>query len=363
MTPLTLHQWHESHRAVFRTEAEREAVSHYGSNRREYEALTTAVGLVDLSFRGRLCIAGADQIRFLHGQVTNDVKKLQVGQGCYAALITAKGKMQSDLNIYRLANEILLDFEPGLTDAIQHRLEKYIIADDVQMVDVSNDYGLLSVQGKNAAETLVASGLAGAPPTNSMDNILTSFGELMEIYVMRHERFNAGGFDLFVPTGSMEALAQRLLAAIESQGGALCGWDALELARFEAGIPRFGLDMDETNLPLEAGLENRAVSFSKGCYIGQEVISRIKTYGQVAKSLRVLVFQKEPSVPILRGEKLFHQDKEIGYITSGVFSPRRNKSLAMGYVRKECNQPGQVLYRSPEMGGEGMEVVAQTGQR
>jgi folate-binding protein YgfZ len=358
MTSLALHEWHESHRAAFREEAGMEVVSHYGSIRGEYDALTTAAGLVDLSFRGRICIAGSDQIRFLHGQVTNDVKKLGVGQGCYAALITAKGKMQSDLNIYRLADELLLDFEPGLTAAIQPRFEKYVIADDVRMVDVSADYGLLSVQGPKASETLVAAGLVKALPPNPMDSILTRLGDVGEIYVVRHERFNAGGFDLFIPAGMMKAAAEKLIAAVEGNGGMLCGWDALELARFEAGIARFGLDMDETNLPLEAGLEKRAVSFSKGCYIGQEVISRIKTYGQVTKSLRLLVFQEEPVVPIQRGEKLFHQDKEIGYITSGNFSPRRNETLAMGYVRKEANQAGQILYRSREMGGNAVEVVA-----
>ena len=107
-----------------------------------------AAGVMDLSFRGRLCLTGADRVRFLNGQVTNNVKDLRAGEGCYAALVTAKGKLECDLNIFNLPNELLLDFEPGLTATITQRLEKYVIADDVQVVDVAPHYGLLSVQGQ-----------------------------------------------------------------------------------------------------------------------------------------------------------------------------------------------------------------------
>src|SRR6267142_885047 len=131
MNELLLHKFHEKLGARFLTLADAEAVESYGGDAlAEYQALTDAAGLLDFSFRSRICITGSDRVRFLHGQVTNDVKALRVGQGCYAALITAKGKMQTDLNVFCLADELLLDFEPGLAQAVTQRLEKFIVADD-----------------------------------------------------------------------------------------------------------------------------------------------------------------------------------------------------------------------------------------
>jgi folate-binding Fe-S cluster repair protein YgfZ len=126
--------------------------------RAEYNYLRAGAGLLDLSFRSRICVTRTDRVRFLHGQVTNDIRALKQGQGCYAALITAKGKMESDLIVYALEEELLLDFEPGLTAKVSERLEKYIIADDVQLIDVSPHYGLLSVQGPMSDAALAKAG-------------------------------------------------------------------------------------------------------------------------------------------------------------------------------------------------------------
>ena len=144
---LSLREFHQGLGARFVNLNPCEAVADYGDVLAEHAALRTNAGVLDLSFRSRLCLLGADRMRFLHGQVTNDVKKLRPGDGCYAALVTAKGKMESDFNLFALANELLLDFEPGLAAKITARLEKYIVADDVQVVDVAPHYGLLSVQG------------------------------------------------------------------------------------------------------------------------------------------------------------------------------------------------------------------------
>jgi len=149
-TGLPLHEFHQSLGANFSTLNDAETVEDYGDVLAEHRALRETAGVLDLSFRGRVCLTGADRGRFLHGQVTNDVKKLRASEGCYAALTTAKGKMQSDLNIFCLPDELLLDFEPGLTATVTARLEKYIVADDVQVVEVAPHYGLLSVQGPKA---------------------------------------------------------------------------------------------------------------------------------------------------------------------------------------------------------------------
>lgn len=344
MTELPLREFHRSLSATFAEMNGAEVVSHYGDVLAEHAALRTTAGVIDLSFRSRLCLTGADRLRFLNGQVTNNVKDLKPGQGCYAALVTAKGKLQSDLNVYCLADEVLLDFEPGLGAGVAERFEKFIIADDVQIVDVAPHYGLLSVQGPKAGEVVAKLGLGLAVPEKPLHFTKVSDTTLGDIYCMNHARGTATGCDLFVPTGAMAAVADKLIAAAKELGGRACGWEALELIRVEAGIPRFSADMDETNLAPEAGIESRAISYSKGCYIGQEVIARIRTYGQVAKSLRGLVLPDDLRELPARGSKVFAGDKEAGFITSAIASPAFRKNIALGYVRREHNEPGVTLH-------------------
>ncbi len=307
---------------------------HYGYLRR-------SAGVLDMSSRSRVCVTGTDRQRFINGQVTNNVKDLKAGQGCYAALVTAKGKLQSDLFIYCLPDELLLDFEPGLTAAVTERLERYVIADDVQVVDVGSMYGLVTVQGPRSADVVRAVGLeAPSAPLNS--SRLESTGA--EIYCTGNARGTVAGFDVFVPAEQVGAMQERLVeAAAKVQGGA-SSMEALEIVRIESGVPRFGVDMDETNLASEAGIEARAISYSKGCYIGQEVISRIRAFGQVAKSLRGLRLPAElPQLP-QKGDKLFHEGKEVGYLTSSCRSHALQLNIALGYVRREHNSAGTELH-------------------
>jgi len=383
VTPLPLHEFHHRLGAQFAGLNGAEIVNDYGDGLAEYAALRQSAGVLDFSFRSRICLTGADRVRFLHGQVTKDVKKLRTGEGCYAVLTTNKGKMESDLNIFCLADELLLDFEPGLTEKVSQRLEKFIVADDVQIVDVAPSYDLLSVQGPKAGEVVRALGLFGVPPSGGpvgtqpgrvnaelpglpFNSVKISDATLGEIYLMNHARLDSpwwserprepqsrqdgssaasphqNGFDLFVPNSSLGAAADKLIAAVKQIGGRACGWQAFETARIEEGIPRFGMDMDETNLPLECGIENRAVSYNKGCYIGQEVINRIHSIGHVNKELRGLRLPDDVNSLPVRGDKLFHAGKEIGYITSAVKSPTFG-NIALGYVRREANQIGTQL--------------------
>lgn len=320
---------------------------HYGNPAAEYQFLHESVAILDLSFRGRLCVTGADRQRFVHGQVTNNVSVLKRGEGCYAALVNAKGKMVSDLNIFVLDNEILLDFEPGLTQPVIERLEKYIIADDVQILDISSLYRLTSVQGPKAAQLLDSLKPQLFPdltlPQTSHQFVQIPTAHWGESYLMRLSRTGTDGFDIFVPAEHHDRLTSLLVDLASSHAGGRAGWNALELRRIEAGIPRFGVDMDSTNLPPETGLESRMISYAKGCYIGQEIIARIRTYGQVAKAFRGL--RLSPDLPTLpaRGDKLFHEGKEAGYITSAAASPALQANIALGYVRREYNQIGNRL--------------------
>jgi folate-binding protein YgfZ len=406
MNPLLLHEFHHSLGARFGELNGAVIVNDYGDWLAEHKALRESAGVLDFSFRSRICLTGADRIRFLHGQVTNDVKRLRVGEGSYAAITTAKGKMESDLNIFVLADELLLDFEPGLTGKISKRLEKFIVADDVQILDAAPHYGLLSVQGAKAAEVIVALGLIGrdALPRVQADQqvgptiVKISDATLGEIYLANQPRLlsfrGSGresahsfsqesqsrltsaatvdlistGFDLFVPNNSLGAVADKLIAAAKQIGGRACGWTAFETARIEMGIPRFGADMDETNIPLECDIESRAVTYNKGCYIGQEVINRIHSVGHVTRELRGLRLANDLKTLPQRGDKLFHAGKEVGYVTSAVKSPTLNAlmspklpgegaNIALGYVRREANQIGNELMLRTAAGESPAKIV------
>lgn len=381
-----LHEFHHGLNARFAQLNGAEVVADYGDRLAEHAVLHETAGVLDLSFRSRLCLVGADRVRFLHGQVTNDVKKLHAGEGCYAAVTTAKGKMESDLNILVLADELLLDFEPGLTEKISARLEKFIVADDVQIVNAAPHYGLLSVQGPMAEAIVRALGLFTELPARPLDSVKISDPTLGEIYLTHHTRFASNrwgetpsspdlsetgsrgfsphqkfyGLDLFVPNNSLGAVADKLIAAAKQTGGRAVGWTAFETARIEAGIPRYGADMDETNIPLECGIESRAIVYNKGCYIGQEVINRIHSVGHVTRELRGLRLAEPAGAgdPLpQRGDRLFHAGKDVGYVTSAVKSPLLNANIALGYVRRETNQIGTELTLRTAAGERPAKIV------
>jgi folate-binding protein YgfZ len=340
---LPLHEVHAALGARFTEVFGAETVAHYGNPTAEHAALRSAAAVLDLGFRGRFCLTGADRVRLLHGQVTNDIVALAPLRGCYAAFVSNKGRMQADAFVYALPNELLVDVEPGLTALLLQRLDHYIVADDVQCVDVTPYYGLLSVQGPRAAAVLTRLNLGIELPETNLAVAHLTDPTLGELYVTRNARTGTVGFDLFIPLDVQAMVLDKLVAAAREESGSLAGWEALELARLEAGIPRFGLDIDDTNLAPEAGIESRAISYSKGCYIGQETIARIRTYGQVAKALRGIRLPDDLATLPLRGDKLILNDREVGYVTSAARSEAARGVIALGYVRRECNTPGTTL--------------------
>jgi len=350
MESLLLREFHEALGGRFTELSGMEIVADYGDMPAEYVAVSQKAGVFDLSFRSRACLTGTDRVRFLHGQVTNDVKSLRKGEGSYAALVTAKGRMQSDLNIFALADELLLDFEPGMTKRVTERLEQYIVADDVQVIDVAPHYGLLSIQGPEAATVVNNLALFEGLPSKPLGFVSIEDRTLGELYLVAQPRLGGAGFDLFVPVTALRAVADRAVAAARLVGGSPCGWRALETCRIESGIPRFGLDMDESNLPQECGIEARAVSYSKGCYIGQEVLNRIHTLGHVNRQLCGLSLGDDLEPLPKKGDKLFHGEREVGVITSIVTSPRLKRNIALGYARREVCQTGTELTLRTESG-------------
>ena len=358
MTPLPLHEVHAALDARFTEVNGREAVADHGDWLAEHTALRTTVGIIDLSFRGRICLTGADRVRSLNGQVTNDVKSLAAGSGCHAAFCSPKGRLVADAFIHALPQELLLDFEPGLTQSLTERLEHHIVAEDVQVVDVAPYYGLFSVQGPRAAEVIGKLGLFPLLPTGRLASVSAADPTLGELYLMEHQRVGLPGFDLFVPTDALAAVLDKLAAAAKEVGGRLVGFTAFEAARFEAGIPRLGVEMDETHLPPEAGLDRDAISYTKGCYTGQETIARIRTYGQVTKALRGIRLADDLATLPAKGDRLVKDGREVGTIMSALTSPSSGRHLALGYVRKECNAVGTELVLRTSSGESAATVVA-----
>jgi folate-binding protein YgfZ len=306
----------------------------------EFIALTETAGWLDLSNRSRLCLLGADRAKFLHGQVTNDINGLAEHTGCYAALVNAKGKLESDLFVYRLAEELLLDFEPGLADAVRARLESFIITEDVEVADVAPHFGLLSVQGPKAAEVLTALELTAPETEFALEKTPD------EIFVVNQPRLGSMGsvgFDLFVPVDAAENLKSRL-----ADHAPLCGEPAFEKARVLATVPRFGKDFTSDNLAPEGGIEARAISYAKGCYIGQEIISRIRSRGKVNRILRGLRLDGAAA----EGDAIFLGEKNVGTLSSVIENP--NSALAI--VHRNAAELGTELRVEANEGSVKSEV-------
>jgi folate-binding protein YgfZ len=332
-------EFHENLGATFLELNGEELVSDYGDLSAEYRALSQSAGVLDLSPRGRLCLLGEDRSKFLHGQVTNDVKSLASGTGCYALLVTNKGKVQADMNVFNLGDELLLDLEPGQSVFVTERLEKFLVADDVEICDVQPQFGLLSVQGPKAAAALEKLGMDAPAP--ALGHAITRIEDatLGTLFIANNARLGTSGFDLFVECPSLPAVADKLVQSVQEVGGGAVGWQAFEIARIEAGIPRCGADMDEKNLAPETGVEERAISYKKGCYIGQEVLNRLHTFAEVKRRLiRLELSEAAPD-----GTALLHDGKEIGKITSCATIPTDGRNVAVGYVRKPHDEPGTQL--------------------
>jgi folate-binding protein YgfZ len=357
MIGLSLLEFHGGLGARFTEVGGAEVVLHYGDWLAEHTALRQTVGVLDLGFRSRLWVRGAHRQKFVNGQVTNQVADLAAGQGCYAALTDPKGRMLSDLQIHCLSGELLLDFEPGLTTVVLGRLQRYVLSSDVKVADAGRDLGVLSLQGPKSVQVVQTCLPRVRLPAEPLSSVSWSDPTLGALLLVNHGRLGSEGFDWFAPRASLPELADRLVRAVRDAGGVPCGWHAMETVRIEEGIPRFGADMDETNLPPEAGLEARAISYTKGCYVGQEVVARIQSRGQVSKALRGLRLADElPALPV-KGDKLMKDGREAGYITSATCSPAFSANLALGYVRRECNAPGTDLVLCADTGESPVRIV------
>jgi len=295
-----------------------------------YEAATTACALVDRSERGKLALTGGEAKDFLQGQVSNDVLGLAAGEGCYAAFLTAKGKMRGDVRVLDLGDELLLDCERGVLQDLFDQLRTTMLGRDVQLHKRTLQMALFSLLGPAAAR------VAGMPEGAPEHACYRDGGLVLAI--------TDTGVGVFCPAEDGDAVRERLLAA----GAVAAGGDVAEVVRVERGRPRYGIDLDDTVIPQEAGLNERAVSFTKGCYVGQETVARLYYKGKPNRHLRGLRL----SAPVPSGTPLRLGDREVGRVGSSVVSPAHG-AIALALVRREA-QPGDVL----AAGDATAEVVA-----
>jgi folate-binding protein YgfZ len=294
----------------------------------EYELVTEAVGLFDRSDRAKLLLGGSDAVDFLQGQLTNDVEALAAGTGCYAALLTHKGKIRTDLRVLRSSDWIWLDAEAGARSALAQTIEMYGIGRDVRFEDLTEARAILSLIGPHAADALDES-----PP-----------GE--------EHAFVEGEHGLYVRTDlGVDVICEATAAAAlrDALGVEAVSEEAAECLRIESGRPRYGIDMDSTTIPEEAGINERAVSFTKGCYVGQETVARLHYKGKPNRWLRGLRL----SAPAVRGEELLLGDKVVGTIGSSCVSPTLGP-IALAIVRREAQDGAAVTVGE---GGHAAEVV------
>jgi glycine cleavage system T protein len=301
----------------------------FGNSAAEYTAVRSAVGLIDLSHRGLLQLTGADRISFLQGMVSNDVKALKPGGGQYATVLNQQGKVLGDTRVLCSENSLYLDLWEIIKDKIAEHLNRYLVADEVEITDRTDEYGVVSLQGPRAEDCLRRIVGQSDLPKNLMAHRMVNIDD-RQVCVVSATSTGEAGFDLIIPRSYFDSVAQQLTAAGKQFSGAWVGEEAHDILRVEAGIPRYGVDFTEDNLLLEVGLDH-AVSFTKGCYLGQEVVERIRSRGHVNKKLVGLTFEGRESAS--RGDVLV-ADKPVGTITSSVHSPALAKPIALGYVHK-----------------------------
>ena len=288
----------------------------------EYGALTERCGLVDRSERGKLALTGGEAREFLHGQVSNDIEALEPGQGCYAAFLTPKGgKMLGDLRVLNLGDELFLDTERVSLQALFNRVLHFKIGRDVELHKRTLERGLLSLIGPGAREAAGAEAL----PLDEHANAAAEIGGVPVRLVA-----TAGGVDLICDAERTADLKAALGLPEVSEAAA-------EVVRVEAGRPRYGLDLDDSVMPQEAGLLERAVSFTKGCYVGQETVARLYHRGKPNRHLRGLRL----SEPAATGDALRFGEREVGRLGSSVVSPALGP-IGLAIVRREA-VPGDTV--------------------
>jgi folate-binding protein YgfZ len=308
-----------------------------------YQAARQHAAYLDRSdARGRLLVSGQDRATYLHGLLTNDITALKPGTGCYAAYLTPQGRMISDLYCYELGDVMLLTMDGTTKATVLGKLDQFIFGEDVTLGDITDAFAQIAVVGPDAGRVVAAI------LDDAAGDMLSSLGEHgnrrvnfrgQSAIVTRINDAGEDGFDVYVE----RPRADHFRAALATAGVPALDEETSNAIRVESGVPQFHRDMDEDTIPLEAGIESRAISFSKGCYVGQEVIIRVlhRGHGRIARKLVGLTLAgTEVPTP---GAPVRSETAEVGHVTSSTASPALGRPIALAYVRREFVEPGTML--------------------
>jgi folate-binding protein YgfZ len=301
----------------------------------EYWAIKKAAGIADISTTGRLTITGKDRVTFLNGLLTNDIAKVTEDGGQHSTLLNPKARIIADLYLYKQPDSIFVDTGNSPASQIREDLERFIITEDVQVRNVSTGLVQLTIQGPRSSQII-------------NDTLSLEVEDLKPLHhkslgpstIIRRDRTGLGGYDIVLPNEEAEAVWQGFLLKSGDSGLRPVGSKAMEMLRIEAGYPKYGVDIGQDTIVLEAGFKD-AISFTKGCYLGQEVVARATHIGRVNKQLVGLVITATVAPPA--GSKLMRNGTESGFITSTVFSPGLGKVAGLGYANRDNAKEGTAL--------------------
>lgn len=317
----------------------------FGDTGSELQVLVSASGVWELSGRVKLSLAGGDRLRWLNGMITNNVRDLETGRGVYAFLLNPQGHILADLYAYNQGESLLVDTDESQVDKILAVFDKYIIMDDVEVSNISDQLAAIGIAGPRSREALRAAGF-DVPELKALQMVETH-GQESGATLLRGDNPCVESFELWVAPRDTRKTYEALVKA----GARPVGTAALELLRIAAGIPRYGVDIREKDLPQETEQE-RALNFTKGCYVGQEIVERIRSRGQVRR--KFTGFEVTGALPA-PGSKIQVEGKDVGEITSTASLPLAGgeRGVALGYIRREVATPGKQI----EAGGSVARVA------
>jgi aminomethyltransferase len=304
----------------------------------EFDALRSGCGVYDLGYRAKISLMGTDRVRWLNGMVTNNIRDLAAGQGVYSFLLNPQGHILADLYAYNRPNSIVVDSDRSQVEKILATFDHYIIMDDVEVKDLSDSLTFLGVGGPKSREVLAAAGIAipDTKPLQVFEATCTCDWDCVQCTAVRGDDPGYDNYELWLAAKDVKKAWDALVA----HGATPIGSEALEVHRIVSGVPLFGIDIRDRDLPQETE-QARALNFNKGCYIGQEIVERIRSRGAVHRKFTGFVAQN--GQPITTGTKIVSGEKEVGEITSVAFLRHGDtqRIVALGYIRRELGTPGR----------------------
>jgi folate-binding protein YgfZ len=312
----------------------------FGDWREEYRFARASVALVDKNYRAYLEFTGPDRVRYLNAILTNNIKDLKENHGNVSLFLNPQGHIQAEIETYAMADKLFCVSYGMIRERLVAGLDKYIIMDDVTLTDQTEVYATVALEGPSAAEVVKEVSGVDLGELSELESREVSVGAISCGLVKRSPGGVSGG-ELLVLRQEVEALWKILADTARKHGGGPMGYTALNALRLELGMPWFGYDFGEKQIPHEAGLQDSHISYTKGCYTGQEIVERVRSRGQVNRARVALKFDTA-ELPAAN-TPLLVEGKEFGYVTRSAFSPARNAFIGMGYVRREKAAPEAVL--------------------